>query len=156
MAALEPLLGRWVVASLASLMQPVAVNTLGLTFFVEGVDLESPEWFRTDSLVMRVTGPKIHEGSGVTRYRFEVMCMLTDLLQGGQNGFQNHDRLGTIANVLCGPIPVLKYGGDLSQVGCLDIDRNAKEWLRTVHYGKLNKDNEVVQASVIVAYEICL
>jgi hypothetical protein len=154
--ALNPLMGRWVNGSVAKLISDTnASESLGVTFFAEGIDDETPEWFHKDSLVLRITGPTPVFGSGIIRYRFEVMVMLTDLLQGGQDGFLNHDRLGTIANVLCSPIPVYAYGSGDAQVGCLDFDRNAPEPLRIVHFGKLDKDTEVVQAAVIARYEIC-
>jgi hypothetical protein len=154
--SVNALLPRWVTASVTEHIRSTVVDDLGLTFFVEGVDLESPEWFQTDSLVLRVTGPTVAQGSGQTIYRFEVMTMLTDLVSGGSNGFLNHDRLGTIANVLSGPIPVLNYGTGLVQVGCLDVDSRAKDFLRIVHFGKLDTHSEVVQGAVIVSYEICL
>ena len=147
---------RWVTASLAQHLKST-MTTLGLTYFVEGVDVESPDWFQTDSAVLRVTGPGYRPGAGRDRYKFEVMVMVTDLLSSGQNGFLNHDRLGSIANALCSPVPVYKYGGDESQVGCLDIDRDSRDdFLRVVHFGKLDPDTEVVQAAVIAKYEICL
>jgi len=154
--SINPLIGRWVTASVSEHVRPTAVDTLGLSYFVEGVDVEQPAWFQQDSLVLRVTGPQVRPGSGVTRYKFEVMTMLTDLLHGGENGFLNHDRMGTIANALCSPIPVFAYGSGDAQVGCLDIDREAaNDFLRIVHFGKLDKDSEVVQAAVVVKYEIC-
>lgn len=154
--SLETKMGRWAKASLAVHLKTLVETTLSMQFFVEGVDREEKAWFQSDSVVMRVSGPFPVFGIGTTRYRFEVMVMLTDLVDDTSNGFLNDDRLGTISNALCGPVPVLKYGGDESQVGCLDIDKNAKEFLRTVHFGKIDKDNEVVQAAIIVKYEICL
>lgn len=151
----EPLLARWVKASLAILVKSTA-DSLGLKFFVEGVDREKPEWFRQDSCVLRVVGPTPKFGSGRTRYKFEAMVMLTDLVDDAENGFLNDDRLGTLGNTLQAPVPVLKYGGDQSQVGCLDIDRDSDDFLRLVNFGKLDKDSEVVQGAVIVKYEICL
>jgi len=153
--SLEPNMGRWAAASVAQHLKTPIATTLGLTYFVEGVDRESPAWFQTDSAVLRVTGPKMKFGSGTTRYQFEVMVMLTDLVDDSENGFLNHDRLGAIANALCDPIPVFAYGDGDAQVGCLDIDRNAAEFLRIVHFGKMDKDTEVVQAAVIAHYEIC-
>jgi hypothetical protein len=152
--SIEVKMGRWVTASLAKKLK-TPIEALGLTFFVEGVDRESPAWFRTDSTVLRVTGPKHKFGSGTIRYQFEVMVLLTDLVDDTENGFLNHDRLGTIANELCNAVPVFALGDGGAQVGCLDIDRNAKEFLRTVHFGKLDKDTEVVQGAVIAMYEIC-
>ena len=154
--ALNYRLPRWVTASVAELVRPIATD-LGLTFFVEGVDQETPAWFQTDSLVLRVTGPVVETNSASeTLYRFEVMTMLTDLLHGGENGYQNHDRLGTIANALCGVIPIFKYGDGDAQVGCLTADRKAREFLRLVQFGKLDQHSEVVQGAVVVKYEICL
>lgn len=157
---IEPLMGRWVTASIAVLLQSVVTQTellggLGLQFFVEGVDREKPEWFQQDSAVLRVIGPKPSIGSGTITYRFEVMVMLTDLVNDTENGFKNHDRLGTIANRLCNPIPVFAYGDGDAQVGCLDIDSKAKDFIRIVQFGKIDKDNEVVQGAVIASYEIC-
>lgn len=154
--SIEVNMGRWAVASLAIHLKTLVEATLSMQFFVEGVDREERSWFQADSAVLRVSGPIPKQGIGTTRYKFEAMVMLTDLVDDTSNGFLNHDRLGEIANALCGPVPVLKYGGDSSQVGCLDIDKDAKEPLRIVHFGKLDKDNEVVQAAVIAKYEICL
>lgn len=152
---INPKLPRYVTASVAQLLK-AQVEALDLTFFVEGVDVEASEWFQTDSAVLRVVGPTYYPGSGIDRYKFEVMVMVTDLLSGGQNGFLNHDRIGTIANVLCSPIPVFAYTDGDAQVGCLDIDPDAREYLRIVPFGKLDPDTEVVQAAVIANYEICL
>jgi len=153
---IEPRLARWVTSSVALHLKTLIETTLSLQFFVEGVDREEKDWFRKDSVVLRVVGPTPVFGSGVTRYRFEVMTMLTDLVDDTANGFLNYDRLGTIGNALCGPIPVFKYGDGDAQVGCLDIDRNASEPLRIVQFGKMDKDTEVVQGAVIARYEICL
>lgn len=149
-------LPRYVAASVAQHLKATIEDTLGLTYFVEGVDVESPDWFQTDSAVLRVIGPRYYPGSGFDRYKFEVMVLITDLLSGGQNGFLNHDRMGTIANELCGPIPVYAYTDGDAQVGCLDIDSDASEFLRIVPFGKLDPNTEVVQAAVIASYEICL
>lgn len=155
--SMEALLPRWVTASLANHLQPVVATALSMQFFVEGVDREQPEWFQQDSAVLRVTGPQFRPGSGIDRYKFECVVMVTDLVDDSANGFLNHDRMGTIANALCSAIPVFKWGGDESQVGCLDMDRDAaNDYLRIVHFGKLDKDSEVIQAAVVVKYEICL
>ena len=155
---MEANLGTWVLASVAEHLRPTIRTSLGMTYFVEGVDVESPEWFSTDSAVLRVTGPWYRPGGGIDRYKFEVMLMVTDLYATSENRFQLHNRMGTIANALSGPIPVYKYGGgDESQVGCLDIDRDAADdFLRIVHFGKIDKDQEAYQAAVIAKYEICL
>lgn len=148
-------LPRWVTASLATTLK-TTVDSLSMEFFVEGVDREKPEWFQTDSTVLRVTGPIPKFGAGITRYKFEAMVMLTDHVDDTENGFLNINRAATIANALSGPVPVYEHPGGVTQVGCLDFDRDASEPLRIVHFGKLDKDNEITQAAVIVAYEICL
>jgi hypothetical protein len=153
---IETRLPRWVTASVALHLKTLIETTLDLQFFVEGVDREEKNWFRKDSVVLRVAGPTPVFGGGVTRYRFEVMTMLTDLVDDTSNGFKNHDRLGVIANALCGPVPVFRYGDGDTQVGCLDMDRNASEPLRIVYFGKMDKDTEVIQAAVVARYEICL
>lgn len=153
---MEANIGRWATASVAEHLRTLIRTTLSMTYFVEGVDVESPEWFTTDSAVLRVTGPWYFPGSSRDRYAFEVMVLVTDLYNTTDNRFQLHDRLGSIANALSGPIPVYKYGGDDSQVGCLDIPEDPDEFLRIVHFGKFEKDTEAYQAAVIAKYEICL
>lgn len=154
---MEANIGTWVVASVAEHLRTLIRTTLSMTFFVEGIDVESPEWFNTDSVVLRISGPWYRPGSGFDRYKFEVMVMVTDLYATTENRFQLHNRMGSIANALSGPIPVLKYTDDQSQVGCLDIDRDAADdFLRIVHFGKIEKDQEAYQAAVVARYEICL
>jgi len=154
---MEPNIGKWVVASTAEHLRVLIRDTLNMTFFVEGVDVESPEWFSTDSAVLRITGPWYRPGSAVDRYKFEVMMMVTDLYNSSENRFQLHNRMGSIASALSGPIPVLAYGDGDEQVGCLDIDIDSRDdFLRIVHFGKFDKDTEGYQAAVISKYEICL
>lgn len=153
---MEPRLARWVTASLATLLQPVVVDELGMVFFVEAVEREKPEWFQKDSAVLRVVGPTPRFGSSVSTYKFEVMVMLTDLVTDSANGYEIMNRAGTIANVLSGPIPVYQYPDGATQAGCLDIDNQARDFLRVVPFGKLDKDTEVVQTAVIASYVICL
>lgn len=155
---MNPNISRWTTASLAELLRPIIATTLSMQFFVEGVDREQREWFQADSCVLRVVGPKWYPQVGQDIYRFEATVMLTDLPDDAANAFVNYDRLGTIATALSNPIPVFQYGngGDDSQVGCLDIDPTADEAVRIVQFGKLDPNSEVVQAAVIVRYEICL
>lgn len=154
---MEARIGKWVTASVAENLRPLIRTTLGMTYFVEGVDVESPEWFNTDSAVLRVTGPWYRPGSAVDRYKFEVMLMVTDLYNTTENRWQLHSRMGSIANALSGPIPVLAYTDGDQQVGCLDIDEDAADdFLRIVHFGKFEKDSEAYQAAVIAKYEIRL
>jgi len=150
---IEPKIGTWVLSSLARLIQPVAV-TLGLKFFVEGVDREHKDWFRKDSLVLRVTGPAPRfEAGGQVRYKFEVMVMMTDLEKDSENGFLTPNRMGTLLALLSNVIPV--YDG-VVQVGCLDFDRTAPEPIRVANFGKIDPHTEVVQSAIVAKYEITL
>ena len=153
---IETRLPRWVTASLAQHLKPLIETDLSLQFFVEGVDREEKNWFRRDSVVLRVSGPTPYFGGGSTRYRFEAMVMLTDMVSDSANGFLNHDRLGIIANALSGSIPVLKYGDGNAQVGCLSGDTSTPEFIRVVQFGKMDKDTEVIQGAVMARYEITL
>lgn len=153
---MEARMGKWVTASVAEHLRDLIRNTIGYTYFVEGVDVESPEWFNTDSAVLRVVGPWYRPGSGVDRYKFEVMLMVTDLYNTTENRWKLTSNMGTIANALSDPVPVFAYGDGDQQVGCLDIDSDsADDFLRIVPFGKFEKDTEGYQAAVVVKYEIC-
>lgn len=146
---------RWVTASLAVAVKAEVDSMTGVQFALGGVTQERSSLFRNDSVVLRVTGPIVKYGSSVTRYKFEAMALITELLTSSDNGYQLLNRAGSIANVLSGPVAVLNHP-DTTQVGCLDADRDADQFLRVLPLGKLNKDQEIHQAAVIARYEICL
>lgn len=149
-------LPKWVTASVAVNLKAVVDTLTGVEFFVGGVDREEPDQFQKDSIVLRINGPWVRYGSGITRYKFEVMALITDIQTNSENGYQLMNWAGTIANTLSGPIPVYEYPDASAQVGCLDIDRDTDDFLRIVPFGKIEKDTEIHQAAVIARYEICL
>lgn len=153
---IETRLPRWVTASLAIPLRAKIVDDLGMSFYVEGVDRETSAFFQSDTAVLRVTGPKIIFGSAITRYRFEVMVLITDLVSDSHNRYQVINWAAEIANELSAPIPVFQYPDADTQAGCLDWDREANEPLRIVHFGEIDKDSETIQAAAIAYYEICL
>ena len=154
-ATIETRLPKWVTSTLAINLK-AKTEELGLQFYVESVDREQSSFFQDDTSVLRVTGPTMVFGSGVIRYKFEVMVLITDLVSDSHNRYQPINWAAEIANELNAPIPVYQYPDGDTQAGCLEWDRNASEPLRIVQFGELDKDSEVIQAAVIARYEICL
>lgn len=152
---IETRLSRWVNASLAIPLKAKA-EELNLQFSLEGVNREFTALFQNDSAILRITGPTPKFGSGITRYKFEAMVLVTHLVSNTANRYKVVNAASEIANELCGPIPVYQYPDSDTQAGCLDFDRDADEPLRIVNFGVIEKDIEVTQAAVIVQYEICL
>jgi hypothetical protein len=155
-ATIETRLPKWVIASLAILLRAKIVDDLEWTFYVEGIDRETSQFFQDDSVVLRVVGPTIVFGGGQNRYKFEVMCLITDLVSDSHNRYQLTNVAAEIANELNAPVPVFQHPDSGTQAGCLDWDRDADKPLRIVPFGELDKDSEVTQSAIIAYYEICL
>ena len=101
----DPKLIRYLYSSVSALLKPLS-DTLGLLFFVEGVNEELDSWFRNDSVLLRINGPWTVPLQGETYHRVEVFVMLTDLVTKGENPYVLFDRAGAIAQALSQRIPI--------------------------------------------------
>mgnify|MGYP006879612758 CR=1 FL=1 len=134
------------------------VETLGIEYYVEGISKETETAFTKDSALLRVTGPLYYSGSSQDIYKFEVLVLITDLQQTNGSGYDIHTRAGVIAQTLSNVIPVYRHGDEdpATLVGCLQKDRDSREFVRVVNYGIIEKDIEVKQMGVLAKYEICI
>lgn len=153
----DPKVGKWSELSIAIFVKNV-VDPLGITFFIEGVSKEIESAFTTDSAVLRITGPSFWEGSGESVYKFEVLVLFTDFHGKNDSGWDLSTRAGVMAQALSTVIPVYRHGDEdpASLVGCLQRDRDSREFVKTVQYGIIQKDANVKQTGVLAKYELCL
>lgn len=152
---MDPLIMKDINSSLAVLLKD-AVEALGLKFFVDGIDEEIESAFNQDSVLLRVNGPEVRQGSGETVYLIEVFVMLTDLGQKGKSGYDLYSNAGSLASELSKAIPVYRFGESDTLLGCLLPDRNSRDYLRLLNYGTIEKDVKVRQCAVIAKYELTL
>lgn len=150
-------MGRWVNISLANAVKPV-VDSLNIKFYMEGISKEIESAFTNDSALLRVTGPIFFDSAGVSLYKFELLVLLTDLSNANDGGWDLDTRAGEIAQLLSTDIPVYRHGDEdpATLVGCLQRDRESREFVRVVNYGIIEKDIEVKQMGVLAKYEICI
>lgn len=149
-------LSRWVQSSIIQAIRPTITALMGIKFFAEAIDREKQEYFRNDSAILRITGPWYYAGAGQDRYKFEVMVLITTMPDDNRNVYRPIDRASEIANLFVEPIPVYQHPAPGTQIGCLTFARDARDPLRIVQFGLIDKDTEVVQSAVIVSLEICL
>ena len=153
----EPNIGKWVNQSIA-LATKETIESLSIEFYMEGVSKEIESAFTRDSALLRTTGPVHYAGADQDLYKFEVLVLLTDLKSTNQSGWDIHSRAGAIAQLLSTDIPVYRHGDTdpATLVGCLQRDRDSREFVRIVNYGIIEKDIEVKQMGVLAKYEICI
>lgn len=154
--AYEPNMLKWVNGSFARVLRPVVETNLGIKFWIGGVDREAKDMFNEDNAVMRVNGPWYYPYNGEERYRIEVMVLLTDLNSPTDNAYLGMQRGGQVAEALAKPIPLYRLGDGDDQIGCYDIDRKDRDYVRLINYAVIEKDTRIQQLAVLVKYEITL
>lgn len=134
-------------------VEPTVNGLTDVRLFMEGVDEEIESAFEMDSVVLRINGPWFTPGSGEDHYRVEALVLMTELV-GGDQKYTIYTNAGKVAESLSTPIPVYRYGDGGNLIGCLVPDRNAREFVRVVEYGVIEKDTPVRQMGVLARYEI--
>jgi len=150
-----PKLKRYIMASLSRVLDPV-LTAENYALWIEGVDFDESNILQRDNAVLRVVGPVYMPSSSVDHYKVEVVVLITDLLDHSSNAYELTETAGAVANALASPIPVAEWGDGDAAIGCLDLDPDAKEFLRIADYGVIEKDTRVKQMAVIVKYHIDL
>lgn len=150
---MEAKLHRYMISSISRTLDPI-VTAAGYAFWVEGIDFDTSSILKQDNSVLRIIGPWFYAGSGKDRYKVEVTVLTTDLLDHSSSAYELSETVGAIAAALAGPIPVNRWGDGNALIGCLDIDPDAKDFLRVVDHGIIEKDTRVKQMSVIAKFQI--
>lgn len=143
-------------SSLSKYLQPTVAAMDSVTFFVDGVDLETKAAFETDSAVLKINGPWFEPYQGKNYHRVEVMVMMTALSGINTNRYKLFTDTGVIANELSKPIAINRHSGDGSLIGCLDVDRRSRDFVRVVNFGQIDKDSSFRQMAVVARYELSI
>ncbi|KPK52074.1 MAG: hypothetical protein AMS22_09865 [Thiotrichales bacterium SG8_50] len=154
-------LARWTAASINVYFKTVA-DTIGLTYFVEGVDERDSGTMLAEHAELRLSGPFIREVSnGYWRIHVDVNVMLTDQMKMSTEGaYDIHDWGGAFLAAMLEPIPVYRLGAgvedDDSLIGCLTQRKGFSEPVRLIHFGQVSREDRIRQAVVDGRFEMYL
>ena len=151
----NPKWDRWIFASIAKHFE---TTVPALFLYVEGAPRKTND--QEDFFEVRVDGPFYTQRTrGEWYVRVEINCLLSTTL-GDKKNYQTHRvNAGLVVAGFTHVITVLKYGPDVeddeSQLGCLQID-NADDKIITSHFGQIEPDVELQQATIEAHYEMDL
>lgn len=148
---MDPNLPRHLMSSLSELFSGTA-GTLGINFFVEGIDEDERDDFTRNGASFRMNGPFIYEGSGYSYAQIEIQILLTSLTKTtAQNPYSIYDWAGAFYAVMEGNLTIYDYGDgtdDPIPLGCLIPEPGVKAPVRIVNYGQVDRTSRVCQMSV--------
>lgn len=149
---------RWIFSSVT---QHFDVNLGDYDIFYEG-QKRNAENYQTDLIEVRMDGP-IFNQLGPTEWLAKIEVNLLAQSAIDDHDFHKiHKMVGVAATGFAVGISVLKYGDsiadDESLIGCLDLiqDSRSREYLVVSHFGQLDPDKQIMQATVEGHYEIQL
>jgi hypothetical protein len=149
---------RWIFASVTKHFDG---NLNAYEIFYEG-QKRSAENFQTDLIEVRMDGPYYLQLSK-TEYNAKIEINLLAQAAIDEKDFHKiHRMVGVVATGFAPGIQVFKYGNgvvdDDSLIGCLDLiqDRQNREFLVINHFGQLDPEKQIMQATVEGHYEIQL
>lgn len=151
---MDPNLPRWVQASISLIFETVATAE-AVEFFVEGVDEETPAAFQRDSLLLRINGPTTLRSQSDS-YSIQVQIVVTTLSTQKRNSYDHFQRCGVLASKLEESLPINRYGGDNSLVGCLSPERGSRDIVKITHFGQVDDAVKVRQSAVLANFELHL
>lgn len=139
---------RWI---FASIHKHFLAERQGLTLFVEGLNHVEDQ---SDYLELRVDGPYFRE---LTKDNFKIELEINVLIASSrtESDFHKiHRDCGIVVTAFNKTIKIFKLGNgvedDQSLLGCLQMVRSgdAREALRTSHFGQIQSNTPVMRASV--------
>lgn len=147
---------RWIFASISKHFD---ANKQTLYLFIEGMHRETRS--RKDFIELRVDGPYLTEQSkGYWRNYIEINVLVQSAMDDS-DFHRIYKDVGIVVNAFT-DIPVYKYGNqaydDDSLLGCLKLvaDARGKERIQVSHFGKIEPNVPLLQATVEGHYEMFL
>jgi hypothetical protein len=154
-------LARWIMSSLAVYFNTVATS-LGVVFFVEGVNEREEDTMNQEHVELRVNGPFVAEISkNYWRLHVDVSILLTDYMKmSSENAYDINDWGGTFLTAMCEAIPLYRNGNgpedDGSLIGCLTLQKGVSQPVRLIHFGQISRDSRLRQSVVDGRFEMYL
>ena len=149
---------RWIFASVT---KHFGDNLEDLDVFYEG-QKRSAEDYSTDLVEVRVDGPYFLQ-LGATLWLAKMEAnLLVQAAMDDHDFHKIHSMVGIVAKAFTSGIVVYKYGDgpddDDSIIGCLELlqDRRDRDLLTINHFGQINPDRQLLQATVEGHYSIQL
>lgn len=158
---MDPNLPRWMHSSMAVYFAAVA-QSLGVRYYVEGVDEDEALDFQSDSILFRMVGPYAYQGSNLDWYKVEIQILCTDIVQTTKDrAYDVYQWAGAIQDAMLGNMPIYKFGDGVQDdrtelIGCLEPDNTVRDAIRVVPYGQVDKEARVKQVSVNGKFMLCL
>ena len=144
---------RWIFASMTKHFD---ANTGDLDMFYEG-HKRSADLFTTDLLEFRMDGPYFlllspNEWSVKVKVNILVQSAIDD-----DDFHKIHRYVGIVVKAF-EPIVLYQYGDDDAQFGCLELSqsRREREFLSINHFGQIDTDKQLLQATVEGNYKTTL
>jgi hypothetical protein len=136
---------KWIKASIAKHFDS---NRGGITLFVEGQKRPATE--STERFELRVDGPDVNQ-TGPVYYTLDTVVNILITSVSNETNIYRMDALkGIILNAFTSSIPIYKYGGDSTLLGCLQL----KSQIDTRDLGL--RDTTLRQVSISAFYSIDL
>lgn len=148
---------RWIFASISKHIDD-RKGTLDL--YIEGQYRQNR--VKKDNIELRMDGPYITE---INKNYFDVYVEINILVSSymdNTNYHRIHEDVGIVANILSSPVGLYKYGNSLvdtgEQFGCLTLiqDTQSRDRVQINHFGIINPQDNLMQASVEAHYKIFL
>lgn len=145
---------RWVIASVLKHFNTYK-STMGMYF--EGQRVENkPE---ANYFEVRIDGPSERSSSNSELIIFEINILVSAKADVGDI-YQIYRNVGVVASAFHNTIEVFKYGtggeDDESSLGCLQLYSQGHGDLQIVHFGRINSQIPLIQATVEGHYQLNL
>lgn len=150
---------RWIFATVSKHFQD-ASTAAGIPLFIEGQHRATRKL--KDFFEMRTDGPTLREVSkGCWVLRLEINIIVQSTMDD-TNYHRIHQNVGIVAQAFDRAISVFKFGNnpqdDGSFVGCLELiqNRESRDFIEINHFGQIDKQTKLMQASVEGHYKMIL
>ena len=148
---------RWLYASLIVHFKSF-IDDETVRFHYEGTERDT-NVIDTDTIVLRINGPKIVEVSkDIFKASVDVNLLVQSLMQA--NIYRHIDLMGAMNKACFETISVSKLGPEVgdddSVIGCLKLasDARGRERVETTNYGQLDVSVKLLQGTVEAQYEM--
>ena len=143
---------RWLFASITKFFD---TNKSTLSMYFEGLERNSFQDL-PNFVEVRIDGPYFTE---VSKGNWKTYVEVNALVQShiSETDFHKiHKDVGKVVTIFDNSIPLYKYGDDSSLFGCLDLLQSRSERIQVSHFGQIDPDKRLMQATVEGHYQTYL
>lgn len=145
---IDPRLDRWLMASIVTAFK-ARNDALAdpYSIYVEGQD--RPQLVTRPIVELRVDGPYLTALTANETLVYIEVNALIQLKRTGLSAYAIRDVSGTVASWFIAT-PLIAYGDGDAVLGCLELveDKSRRERIQVNHFGIIDPDRDIMQASV--------